>query len=348
MLNKLTIKNRLTLVLVVSIVSSLYFSIEVVYKNYDVYKNMKKIKKTIILSTYLSDFVHETQKERGASAGFLGSKGKKFTSILPNQRVLTDEKFKKLVNFIKSNDIKQIDENIYNALNNIFKQQQQMEYIRNKVDTLSISLKKAINYYTTLNAKILNTISKIALFSKNAQIAKESAAYSAFLLSKERAGIERAVGSNVFAADKFAKGLKTKLITLISAQNSYMDIFLKFSDKKGVEFYKKTLVGNAVEEVNRMRNILLTKNSNFNVDPTYWFKTITAKINLLKKINDYLSNKIIQNASMIENSTFNKLFISLTIAIIAVILSIGIALFTSKSIQESLKTYFQFYQLFYR
>ena len=39
-----------------------------------------------ILSQKLSLLIHETQKERGASAGFLGSKGTKFVEILPKDR----------------------------------------------------------------------------------------------------------------------------------------------------------------------------------------------------------------------------------------------------------------------
>jgi hypothetical protein len=50
--------------------------------------NLENVETLNTLSSKLSLYIHETQKERGASAGFLGSKGKKFTSILPNQRKL--------------------------------------------------------------------------------------------------------------------------------------------------------------------------------------------------------------------------------------------------------------------
>jgi len=48
---------------------------------------------TIIkLDTQISALLHETQKERGATAAFLGSKGKKFTKRLPKQKDLTTQK----------------------------------------------------------------------------------------------------------------------------------------------------------------------------------------------------------------------------------------------------------------
>ncbi|MCD4668294.1 MAG: nitrate- and nitrite sensing domain-containing protein, partial [Sulfurimonas sp.] len=49
-------------------------------------------RKNVKLAVAISNFVHETQKERGATAGFVGSKGKNFTKRLPAQRLNTDAK----------------------------------------------------------------------------------------------------------------------------------------------------------------------------------------------------------------------------------------------------------------
>ena len=49
-----------------------------------------------------SFLVHELQKERGASAGYLSSKGEKFKDIMLKQRLLTDQKNKEFQNFIKT------------------------------------------------------------------------------------------------------------------------------------------------------------------------------------------------------------------------------------------------------
>lgn len=40
--------------------------------------------------------VHEVQKERGATAGFIGSKGQKFASTLTSQRQILDQALQKL------------------------------------------------------------------------------------------------------------------------------------------------------------------------------------------------------------------------------------------------------------
>ena len=70
---------------------------------------------------------------------------------------------------------------------------------------------------------------------------------------------------------------------------------MKVSPKEAVDFYNKTMQDNSVEEVEKMRKIALYsgKESDFNVDANYWFKTITDKINLLKKVEDYLSENLV-------------------------------------------------------
>ena len=65
-----------------------------------------------------------------------------------------------------------------------------------------------------MNALILDNVNLIAKLSQDAQISREILAYANFLLSKERAGIERAVGSNTLGRGGFGKGMRTKLQVL--------------------------------------------------------------------------------------------------------------------------------------
>ena len=128
-----------------------------------------------------------------------------------------------------------------------------------------------------------------------------------FLLSKERAGTERAVGTNTFAKDSFGAGMKAKFYTLVAEQNAYMDSFLKVSDLEIVKFYKTTLQGESVDEVERIRKIALYSDidSKFNVDANHWFKEITEKINLLKKVEDHISGTLLKTIEN-EMSTANQ------------------------------------------
>jgi methyl-accepting chemotaxis protein len=93
---------------------------------YDSYKyndNLKQLDKVIILSTKIGALVHETQKERGMTAGYLGSKGTKFQNKLPSQRNLTDNKLQDikafLSNFNENNYSQEFRSNLENSLQNL-------------------------------------------------------------------------------------------------------------------------------------------------------------------------------------------------------------------------------------
>ncbi len=177
---------------------------------------------------------------------------------------------------------------------------------------------------------MLNTLGTIVKFSNSPNVTKELGSYMNFLLSKERTGIERAVGTNTFAQNKFTEGLKARFYTLIAEQTAYMDIFSKIASKDIVDFYLKTVVGKDIEEVEKMRKIALFSNieENFGVDPNYWFETITNKINLLKQVEDHISTHLLNEINLEKDeATFHLILFSLLS-----IFGIGITMILARTI----------------
>jgi len=293
-LDNLNLKSKLMLLLSFPIIGLLFFSGMQGVQSYQRYSQMAKIEKLSELAIKISGFVHETQKERGLTAGYLGSKGKKFSTELSSQRVVSDTKFQeisKLINYIDFNNYpREFKDKLFEA-KDMF---ENISQIRSDVDHQNINTNDALTYYSKMNGLFLDEIINIAKLSKDATITQELTAYSSFLLAKERAGIERAVGSNTLSADKFGIGMREKLNQLISAQNSYLKTFQYYAKDENIAYYNKELQGEAIDEVNRIRDIML-KASNiggFGVDSEYWFKTITKKIAKLKKVENYLRDNL--------------------------------------------------------
>jgi methyl-accepting chemotaxis protein len=120
-----------------------------------------------------------------------------------------------------------------------------------------MTARKAINYYTNMNAIFLDNVVNIAKLADDIEVSHKLTAYSSFLLSKERAGIERAVGANTLSKDAYGEGMKTKLNQLISAQNSYLKTFEYYASNESKEFYKNTMQGKEINEVDKIRTTLL-------------------------------------------------------------------------------------------
>jgi methyl-accepting chemotaxis protein len=290
MLSRLSIKQKLILIVLIPLVIVVLLATKLSLDSFNNLRNLQSLDKLVVLSVKIGNLVHETQKERAMSSGFLGSNGEKFKTELPIQRVVVDEKSKELNLFLASFDKNAYSLEFSQSLDSGLKKLEELNNIRNGVNSLSLSASVAIGYYTDTHTLLINTIGTITKLSQNAQISQQLTSYMNFLLAKERTGVERAVGTNTFAKNSFAEGMKAKFYTLVAEQNAYIDSFLKVSSLEIVEFYKKTFQGESISEVEKMRKIALFSgiDSDFKIDPNYWFKQITEKINILKEIENHI------------------------------------------------------------
>ncbi|MEA2100513.1 MAG: methyl-accepting chemotaxis protein [Campylobacterota bacterium] len=327
----MTIKYKLNLILVLVITFSLVILGLTIKKAYNEKIVIERAQALNILSQKLSLLIHETQKERGASAGFLGSKGKKFTEILPKQRILTNKRNSELKSYIATLDLNSFSDELKAEISGFTSDMNRVNQVRSQVDSLSISVKDEVAYYTGMNNKILNIVSLTAKLADTQELIKALDTYTNFLKSKERAGIERAVLSATFAADKFGNGMFAKWITLVAEQNAFLNSSMAMASDDVKPYYKKTMASPVVNEVNSMRDIARAKalTGNFGVDSVSWFKTITKKINLLKQVDDEISkqNSIlldeIESASSLSATITISSYLIFTVVIFIIILLIN-------------------------
>lgn len=300
-----TIKLQLALVSFIVITAALTLGFKSLYDGKEQLNELNQLQSLVQLSTSISLFVHETQKERGASAGFLGSSGKKFADKLPPQRALTDQYQRGYQNALISLEKANYSKSLLDKIAKIDTLLKELPSIRKRIDTLQISVQDEVNYYTLLNKHLLDIVASTAVLSSNHEIVKQLSAYANFLKAKERSGIERAVLSNTFAAGKFAPHMFEKLITLISEQSSYIDSFIGTASLTATNLYEKTMQSPIVADVEKMRNVAIEKaqSGDFGVDATYWFDTITKKINLLKEVDDALSKEVLTALDTLHHDT---------------------------------------------
>lgn len=255
--------------------------------------NQKDLVKLMNVSIAASNLVHELQKERGASAGYTNSKGKKFSDILPKQRLNTNQKRKALELTLNSIDTSPYGDEYNKQLNNALKDLSQIENYRKKITSLSLPLPEVVKYYTNMNAAFLNITKKAIFVAEDPKLLRDISAYLYFMQSKERAGIERAIGAAGFGGG-WSETLLKKFNDLIIIQDLYLDVFLAYATPEEKEFYHKKISHASFSKVSKMRDIAL-QNDFYNtktIDAGHWFKTITEKINVLKEIEDHLATDV--------------------------------------------------------
>jgi methyl-accepting chemotaxis protein len=309
------------------------YSLKISIGAYSTYSNDSKAHSIIQLSVKMSAVLHELQKERGASAGFLGSGGKEFADILPIQQRTTDEKIKELREFCKGCTLEEI---------RVAKKNVNLDAVvamRQKVNSLTASTKDAVKFYTALNKSIIDTISYFSTIPEDAKVRTDFSSYVVYISAKERAGIERAVLSGVFAADKFTIATFAKFSSLASEQATLLNLFSNTTSTKIQKDFEQLKTHPSFAEVQRMRDIALSRNEGFGIDSVYWFKTITTKINQLKIFEDEVAALTIEQAASNASSAMTLLIVITLVSIAVLLLIIFIAYNVTTGITNSIKEF---------
>ncbi|MEZ9178113.1 methyl-accepting chemotaxis protein [Vibrio kanaloae] len=318
-LTDMSFKQKIIALLILPILGFLWLSVSAISKGVETTSEMTSLNQLTRLSVVYSELVHELQKERGMTAGFIGSQGTKFVSELRAQRASADNRRNLKTEYWQSAgidlpQIARLNTEISQSLN-------QITSIRNRVDSQSIPLSEALGYYTKLNAKLLSVSALIAELSSDATITKETIAYYNFLQGKERAGIERAVLNNTFSKNEFGPGMLVKFISLVTEQNTYFSNFKVLSNPDNVRFFYQQLNDRSVAEVERLRGLAESKMSGFDVDPVYWFSQSTARIIQLKKTENHLAESLITLTEQKAASARSAMITSIAIFVVITLFS---------------------------
>ena len=342
--NQLSMKVKLLLIFIIPTLALLYqITVSVIEKN-NIVNDAESLNISLRIATKASSLVHELQKERGATAGFLGSKGKKFSNTLSTQKQETTQKINELESFMHSQDLDILSKDFIKDLKRAISRLDNLNSIRNKVDSLSIKKNNAISFYTKINGMFLDSIATLAKQSNNPKIIKKLNSFVNFLYSKERAGIERAIGAGAFSSGSISAKARIKFNSLIAEQNSFIKSFKILEADKEISYYDELMQGQVIEDVEKMRNILLKADNSggFGINASVWFNTITKKINMLKQVEDKLSNDLITNINKIRRNASSQRTMLLIIALFTIILAIIIAgiiyIVITKSLSDILST----------
>ncbi|RAJ04463.1 methyl-accepting chemotaxis protein [Aeromonas salmonicida] len=290
-MNKLGLAHKMLLVVCLPLLALLFFSGRYVYERYQVEQGMGQAQAALYVVREAAQLAHELQKERGMSAGFLGSGGNKFRDALPAQRKLVDTL---LVRFHEDPALLALGE-VQQALTGL-------TAMRERVGALGVEVAEQVGFYSRLISQLLAVVDQVSLNSQDATIALQTNAYAAFLQSKERMGLERATLSNVFGRDHFTPALLQQFISLLAAQNTYLERFQAVASPSQRQLLADSLTSPVVAKVAAMEQLALDKatSGGFGVDAEAWFALSTDKIGLLKESEDRLYQQLFERVEQMR------------------------------------------------
>jgi len=259
----------------------------------------------IHFSRAVSNFVHESQKERGLSAGYIGSSGQTFSEQLQKQRLQTDQTYSTLLatqQLVKNSAFSiTLNEHIQHAQG----KHSQLLTLRKRVDQLSMHSQEIIKFFNEFNAEFLLLVQQAAREAPNGILAIQLNDYGITLRCKEWAGIERATVSAAYGTNRFLPGSRDVVLEAIVKHNACFDYMLqKFSTEK-TQLPTHLLNDLVFEKVKKLENAVLA--DDFSAGAENWFNVMTDKINLLKKIDESLSEQLLNKVLSEQKNSLQKM-----------------------------------------
>ncbi|MGX2985050.1 methyl-accepting chemotaxis protein [Helicobacter sp. 23-1048] len=340
LLNKISLKIKILLLVLLPLFAMLVVMLGSLYQTEQQLQTTKQLQMQITISEKLSLLVHEMQKERGLSAGFLSSRGNNFANELKEQRKLTDNA---LLNLQTSVGVsKDLSVGYKAILQKSLDGLKDLQSVRSNADN-SISqtpaLPQTIGFYTDTITNLLHSIVESTRLIEEGDITRLLFGYLNFLQAKESAGLERATANAIFAGKSPASDTQyNTFISLLAKQESYNNAFKDFSDTKSIEAFEKSLHNQSFEEVEKMRQIIKQKykEGEYGIEAKVWFDTITQKINILKDIEDGVVNNLklaLQSDYEQQSASFWQ---SLTIEVVVLVLTLALCVIITKNILSNL------------
>ena len=237
---RLNLRNKIVLLTLVPLMALTYFSMTGLLDRYNLAGKMDKMEILAGIAKRSNALVHELQKERGMSAGFIASKGQAFAGALPGQRSNADKAMGNLKASVNAFKFESSDEKLQGIIQDVMNTRlNRLTSIRGSVDGLTITVAEEVAYYSGTNAALFEVIAEIVKFSPSIEISDAISAMLNLSKGKERAGIERAIGSATFAADRFAQGNYVKFASLVAQQEAFFDAFKTFATEDQLALFNQ-------------------------------------------------------------------------------------------------------------
>ena len=297
------IKQLLTLALIPALMVGGFMAI-LLLRESDAKKQAEQIKSIADYMVVANQVVHQLQRERGTSAGYLASSGSRMKALMKKQRLLTDRYYNVMDNYTKTLDMAKLGYKFARRANDSSRKLWKLSSIREKITSLSIENNESNKLYTEIIDDILGTFQEASVIIKDSELSFPFTACVNLIMAKEMAGKERAIITGFVAGNKPPTQSEIHNWMLVSkGQEALLSVFkYQITEKIRNEFQIKMREANIKAVINLREQI--SKNlasGNFGWKPELAFATTTGRINDLKKVEDAQLQEILKEATALSS-----------------------------------------------
>jgi methyl-accepting chemotaxis protein len=346
----LTVKTRIIIASFISIFGMVFFAYWLASLRYTEYKHSSNIAQLTEISTHISDVIHEVQKERGLSSGFISSNGnEKFAANYALQQAKTDstvDKFKLFYATLISNEGTADALKSVSVFNEILATR---SILRQNTINRSFAAKVSFLEHTAIiSTGLAATDDLIKSSAVNNNLTIATIAFTSLLHGKEKAGQERAIGVRVFGTQNADIADFVALTSTWGEQNALFNEVQRLETTEHVNAFSSIQDTNDLSNINEARKALVTSiTSGFKSIPMLegaalgsdkWFQLTTKRIETLKVYEDRVSADLLKAARYTAQRAQAEFFGTTAIALSFTLFAAGFSTFVAYSIVRQLSS----------
>lgn len=334
MLKKLSLKSRLLLIAMMPLTIMLILGVNGAWQKYADYQARVQAERLVNLVVELGETVHELQKERGMSAGFLNSKGSKFTDELAAQRKQSDVAIARLTTNISRIDSASVGPRYIKLLESAEAPLTALAQKREQINRLSLVPGESFSFYSDTISHLLEIALRTGNQMPSSKLSRLSNARQAVLFLKERNGQERALMTGGFSAGRLTSPQYGTFLSLLNDQATFTRLAIGYATPEQEKLLRDRLGDPVAKDIATIEQAVKDKGANAELvySPEEWFSKVSAKIELLRGVEESYGKDIQQEirANMSQDREAFVIYLSV------LLVTLGLTLWVCISIVRNL------------
>ncbi|MCU0315393.1 MAG: methyl-accepting chemotaxis protein [Fimbriimonadaceae bacterium] len=320
-------KGKLALLLLVPMVPMGFMAIQVASSLREEMTNASHAVEHVRESALLGGLIHELQKERGLTVGYVSSGGTKYKAELDGQRKLTDTVAEQIRSSLAHHTQEELEEPL--------KKLKDLSRTRTQADELKIPARVAGAYFTTTIAGFAGFLSSSVSELQNPNLIQGAIVHSALVNAKETMGQQRALLNGALLSGQFQAGGQVTFAALVAAEDAALSRAKSLLSKDLQMALNEALTTKDSVEANNWRDRAATGDLS-GIKPELWWEVQTSKINSVWKIESKVTAGTIESAKEFNEQEVSKLTLLASAIVVSLLVGIVMVVMIAKTILTQL------------
>ena len=324
MMEKMGLRAKLMLLVAVPLLMMLIFGGMMAWQKWVGYQQQKLTQEQVELVVAVGEVTHELQTERGFSAGFINSKGAKFSRELSTQHQRRDEKVRQVREILARVDLASMDERFVALVTRTGDQIDEIKKKREQILRLELVPFDSFRFYTGMISALLEITLRTANQMPSPSLALLSHAKQSLLYLKENSGQERAILTGIFSVEEMTTAQYKNLIGLHNEQGTYERVALVYASVTQEKLLREKLEDPAMKQVAVIGRLVreIGPGAHLSYPSEKVFAEVSAKIDLLRSVEESYTQDILNEIRSNKEAALQQLLLYSAMLAVTVVLTL--------------------------